>query len=141
MSIYVTPIASSLMILLMLMVEILGVAITPIERVSWGTSEAISDGSCVHKQAVTPVKLQGGVFGWTTANTHTGEEGLDGVKVSGWGAGGFDGLAQGSQVGPPLVLRALNGWEISPAVTTGHEGCRIFSHPKNFGPLLSVAGS
>ena len=141
MSIYVTPVTSSLMIWLVLMVEILGVATTPMDRVSWGTSEAICNGSCICRQAVTPAKPHGGGVGWTTANSHTGKEGLDGVGVSSRVAGGLDGLAWGNQIGPPLGLRALNGWEIFPAVTTGHKGCRIFPHPKNFGPLLSVAGS
>ena len=85
MSIYVTPIASSLMIWLMLMVEIPGVATTPMDRVSWGASEAISNGSFVCRQAVTPAKPHCGVIGWTTANDLTGEEGLDGVGVSGRG--------------------------------------------------------
>ena len=134
-SIYVTPVASSLMMWLMLMVEILGVATTPMDRVLWGASKAISDGSCVCRQAVTPAKLHGGVIGQTTANAHTGEEGLDGVRVSSRGARGLCGLPQGNQIGPPLGVGVLDGWEISPAVTTGHEGCRIFSHPKNFGSL------
>ena len=128
-SIYMTPVALSLMMWLVLMVEILGVATTSMDRVSWGASKAISNGSCVRRQAVTPAKPHGGVVGQMTANAHTGEEGLDGVRVSGRGAGGFDGLAQGNWIGPPLGIRALDGWEISPAVTTGHEGCRIFSHP------------
>ena len=140
-SIYMTPIASSLIMQLMLMVEIPGVTTTPIDRVSWGTSEASSNGSCVHRQAVTPAKLHGGGVGQTTAKARTGEEGLYGVRVSGRGAGGFDGLPWGNQIGPPLGIRALNGWGISPVVTTGCEGCRIFSHPKNFGSLLSVARS
>ena len=95
-SIYVSPIASSLIMQLVVMVEILGVTTTPMDRVLWGTSEVSSDGSCIHRQAVTPAKLQGGVIGQTTAKAHTGEEGLDGVRVSGRGAGGFDGLAQGN---------------------------------------------
>ena len=37
-----------------------------------------------------------GVFGQMTAKAHTGKKGLDGVRVSGRGAGGFDGLAQGN---------------------------------------------
>ena len=76
-----------------------------------------------------------------TANAHTGKEGLDGMGVSSRGAGGFDGLTWGNQIGSPLSLRALDGWEISPVVTPGHEGCRIFPHPKNFVSLLSMAGS
>ena len=66
----------------MLMVEILGVVATPMDRVLWDTSEANSDSSCFCRQAVTPGKLHGGVIGWTTANAHTGEEDLDGVEVS-----------------------------------------------------------
>ena len=46
-SIYVTPVTSSLIIWLMFMVEIPGVTTTPMVRVLWGASEASSDGSCV----------------------------------------------------------------------------------------------
>ena len=53
MSIYVTPVASSLMMQLILMVEILGVTTTPMGMVPWGTSEAISKGSGIQRQAVT----------------------------------------------------------------------------------------
>ena len=96
MSIYVTPVASSLMMQLILMLEILGVTITPMDRVLWSASEAISNGSGVCRQAVTPVKPHSGVIGWMTANACTGEEGLDGVGVSNRGAGGFAGQAWGS---------------------------------------------
>ena len=96
MSIYVTPIASSLMMQLILMVEILGVATTPMDRVLWGASEAPSNGSGVCRQPVTPEKPDGGVVGRMTANACTGEDGLDGVGVSNRGAGGFAGPAQGS---------------------------------------------
>ena len=67
-SIYVTPIASSLMMQLILTVEILGVTTTPMDRVLWSASEAISEGSGVHRQAVTPAKPHGGVVGWMIAN-------------------------------------------------------------------------
>ena len=106
-----------------------------------GASEAISKGSGIWRQAVTPAKPHGGVNGHMTANACTGEEGLDGVGVFDRGPGGFAGPAQGSWVDPPLGLKALHGGEISPAATTGQEGCRIFSHPKNFGLLLSVSDS
>ena len=96
MSIYVTPITSSLMMWLILMVEILGVATTSMDRVLWDASEAFSNGSGVHRQAVTPAKPHGGVVGQMTANACTGEEGLDGVGVSNRGAGGFAGPAWGS---------------------------------------------
>ena len=119
MYIYVTPVASSLMMWLILMVEILGVTTTPMDMVPWGTSEAISKGSDIQRQAVTPVKPDGGVIGCTTANACTGEEGLDGVGVFDRGIGGFAGPAWGSWAGPPLGLKALHGGEISPAATTG----------------------
>ena len=141
MSIYVTPVASSLMMQLVLMVEIPGVATTPIDMVPWGASEAISKGSGICRQAVFPAKLHSGVDGHMTANACTGEEGLDGVEVFNRGTGGFAGPTRGSWVGPPLGLKALHGGENSPVATTDREGCRIFSHPKNFGLLLSVANS
>ena len=141
MSIYVIPVASSLMMWLILMVEIPGVATTPMDMVPWGTSEAISRGCDVRRQAVTPAKLHGGVIGHMTANACTGEKGLDGVGVFNRGTGGFAGPARGRWVGPPLGLEALHGGEISSAATTGQEGCRIFSHPKNLGLLLSMANS
>ena len=56
----------------------------------------ISNGSGVCRQAVTPVKLHSSVVGWMTANSCTGEEGLDGVGISNRGAGGFAGPAWGS---------------------------------------------
>ena len=61
-----------------------------------GCLRGLSNGSCICMQAVTPAKPHGGVVGQMTANAHTGEEGLGGVGVSGRGAGGFDGLAQGN---------------------------------------------
>ena len=68
MSIYVTPVTSSLMIQLVLMVEILGVTTTPKDMVPWDVSEAISKGLGIQRQAVTPAKPHGGVNGHMTAN-------------------------------------------------------------------------
>ena len=93
MSIYVTPIASSLMMQLVPMVEILGVTTTPMDMVPWGTSEAFSGGCGVCRKAFTLAKLHGGVIGHMTANACTGKEGLDGVGVSNREAGGFAGPA------------------------------------------------
>ena len=104
MSIYVTPVTSSLMMQLILMVEILGVTTTPMDMVPWGVSEAISRGSDIQRQAVTPAKPCSGVVGHMTANACIGKEGLDGVGVFDRGTGCFAGPAQGSWVGPPLDL-------------------------------------
>ena len=137
MSIYIIPITSSLMMQLVLMVEIPGVATTPMDMVPWGTSEAISNGSGVRRQAVTPTKLCGGVVGHMPVlarrvwmGWESSIEGLEALLVQPWRAGLV--LLSG--------LKALHGGEISPAATTGQEGYRIFSHPKNFG-LLSVGNS
>ena len=126
---------------LILMVEILGVTTTPMDMVPRGTSEATCNSSGVHRQTATPAKPHGRVGGHVTANACTGKEGLGGVGVFGGEAGGFTGTVQESWIGPTLGLKALDGWEISPAATTGQDGCRTFSHPKNFGLLLSVADS
>ena len=82
MSIYVTPVALSLMMWLILMVEIPGVTTTPMAMVPRGTSEATSNSSGVHRQAVTPAKLHGRVVGCMTANACTGEECLGGWESS-----------------------------------------------------------
>ena len=92
------------MIRLMLMVEIPGVVATPMDRVPWDASEANSNSSWFHRQAVTPGKPHGGIVGQVTSNAHTGWEGLDEVGVSSWGVGGFDGPAQENQIGPPFGL-------------------------------------
>ena len=95
-SMYVTPVASSLTMWLVLMVEIPGVATTPMDMVPRGAPEATSNSSGVHRQAVTPAKPCSGVVGSTTANACTGEEGLGWVGVFDGEAGGFTGTVWGS---------------------------------------------
>ena len=95
-SMYVTPVASSLMMQLILMVEIPGVATTPMGKVPRGTSRATSTSSGVHRQAVTPAKPHNRVGGHMSANACTGKEGLGGVEVFSGEAGGFTGTIQGS---------------------------------------------
>ena len=81
-SMYIMPVASSLMIQLALIEEISGVAITPMDMAPRGASEATSTSSGVCRQAVTPAKLCSRVVGHTTSNTCPGEEGLEGVGPS-----------------------------------------------------------
>ena len=95
-SMYVTPVASSLMMWLVLMVEILGVTTTPMGMVPRRNSRATSISSGVHRQSVTPAKLHDGVGGCMSVNACTGEEGLGGVGVFGGEAGGFTCMIQGS---------------------------------------------
>ena len=106
------------------------------------TSEAISNGSGVRRQAATPWQSHAveSLAVWLSMSVLVRRVWMGWGSLIG-GAGGFTGPAQGSWVGPLLDLEALHGGEISPVATTGREGCRIFSHPKNFGLLLSMANS
>ena len=95
-SMYVTPVDSSLMMWLILMVEIPGVATSPMGMVPRGASRGTSTSSGVHRHAVTPAKPCSRVGSCMSANAHTGEEGLGGVGVFGGETGGFMGIIWGS---------------------------------------------
>ena len=95
-SIYVTPVVSSLVMQLVLMVVIPGVTTNPMGMVPRGTSRATSTSSGVCRQAVTPAKPHSRVSGHMSANACTGKEGLSGVGVLGGDAGGFTGTLWGS---------------------------------------------
>ena len=140
-SMYVTPIASSLMMWLVLTVEIPGVTTSQMGMVPMGASRSTSTSFGIHKQAITPEKPHSRVGGCTSTSACTGEEGLGGVGVLGGEAGGFMGINQESQLDPTFSLKALDGWGISLAATTGQDGCSTFSHPINLGALSSRAGS
>ena len=104
---YVTPVASSLTMWLVLMVKILGVTTTPMDMVTRGTSEATSNSSGVCRQAVTSAKPCGGVVGHTTANACTGEEGLGGVGVF---VGRLEALLVQSREAELVPLLASRSW-------------------------------
>ena len=95
-SMYVTLVASSLTMWLILMEEIPGVATTPMGMVPRGASMATSTTSGVHRYAVTPANLCGRVGGHMSANACTGEEGLGQVEVFGGEAGDFTGTIWGN---------------------------------------------
>ena len=95
-SMYVTPVASSLTMWLMLTIDIPGAATTPKGMVPRGSSRATSTSSGVHRQAITPVKLCSRVGGCTSENACTGKEGLDGVEDFSGEAGGFTSKIWGS---------------------------------------------
>ena len=78
------------------MVEIPGVATTPMGMVPRGTSRATSTSSGVHRQAVTPAKPCSRVGGHMSANACTGKGGFGWVAVFGGEAGGFTGMIWGS---------------------------------------------
>ena len=123
------------------MIEMLRDATSPMGMVPRGASRATSTSSGVHRQVVTPAKPCSRVGGHRSANACTGEEGLGGMEVLSGEARGFTGTVWGGWIDPTFGLEALDGWGISPAATTGWNGCRTFSHPKNFGPLLSGVDS
>ena len=93
---YIIPVASFLMMQLVLIVEILEVPTSPMGMVPRGISRATSTSSGVCRQAVTPAKLHDGVGGHTSANACPGKEDLGGEGVFGGEAGGFTGAVWGS---------------------------------------------
>ena len=95
-SMYVMPVASSLMTQLMLTIDILGATTTPKGMVPRGSSRATSTSSGVSRQAITPVKPCIRVVGHTSANACTDKEGLCGVEAFGGEAGGFTSKIWGS---------------------------------------------
>ena len=93
---YVMPITSSLTIQLALILEIPGVATSPMGMVPMGVSRSTSTSSGICKQAVTPKKPHGWVGGCMSANAWDGKEGLGGVWILGGETGGFIGIIQES---------------------------------------------
>ena len=71
-SMYTSPIVSSLTTWLELTLEILGVVTSPMDIVPTGISRPTSMTSGVFRQAVTPAKPQGGVGGHLNANALAG---------------------------------------------------------------------
>ena len=140
--IYVMPVISSLMMQLMLMVAIPGAVTTPMVNGLGDTSGVLSSDTSLFRHAITLRELQVSVTGQTTSSQHTGKKGFDGVGAFCWVVRVLDGSAWGtSTTCSSLSLEHLDGWGICPAATTGHDGCKTFSHPRNLGALFSMAGS
>ena len=124
-----------------LTLEIPGVATSPMGMDPTGALRSTSTCSGVCKQAITPEKPCGGVGSHMSAKAWVNGEGWGGVGVLGGETGGFIGIILESWLDPTFSLGVLVGWGISPAATTGWDGCNTFSHPKNFGAPPSRAGS
>ena len=77
------------MMWLALIVEIPGVATSPMGMVPMGASRSTSTSSGICKQAITPEKPCSRVGGCMSTNTCTGEEGLGGGGVLSREAGGL----------------------------------------------------
>ena len=95
-SMYVTLVASSLMMQLVLIVEIPRVATSPMGTVPMGASRSTSTTSGFLKHAVTPEKPHSRVGGHTSTNACTGKEGLGGMGVFGGETRGSLGIIWGS---------------------------------------------
>ena len=94
-----------------------------------GGSRSISTSSGIYKQAVAPKKPCSGVGGCTSVWILDGETGgLIGIIVEDW-------------LDCTFGIEVFIGWGISPAATTGQDGCNTFFHPKNFEALSSGGGS
>ena len=94
-SMYVMPVALSLMMWLMLIVDIPRVATIlyhPDGHGAHGASRSTSTSSGIRKQAITPEKPHGRVGDCMSANACTGEEGLGGMGVFGGEARGSMGI-------------------------------------------------
>ena len=89
-SMYVMPIASSLMIQLELMLEIPGVTTSPMDMEMMGASTSMGSGIC--KQAITPAKPHSGMGGHTSANACAGKEDLGEEGAFGGVAGDHTGI-------------------------------------------------
>ena len=114
------------------MLEIPGVVTSPINRLPTGTSWSTSTSSGIFKQAITPAKPCGGVGGLTSTNALAGGEGSCGEGTFGRWIRDLTGVIRESRWDLPLSLEVWVGWGISPVVTTGQDGCSIWSHPTNF---------
>ena len=77
---------------LALILEIPGVATSPMGIVPMGGSRSTSINSSIHKQAVTPKKPHGRVGGHTSTNDRDGEEGLVGGWILSGETGDFIGI-------------------------------------------------
>ena len=123
------------------MLAIPGAAKSPMDVVPTGASSSTSTNSGAHRQVVTPEKLHGGVGSHMSTKACVNGQGWSGVGALGRETGGFMGIIWETCLDPTFNLGVLVGWGISPAATTSQDGCNTFSHPANFGTLLSGAGS
>ena len=136
-----SPVVLSLTTWLELMLERLGLDTIPTDIVPTGVSWSTFSSSGVLKQAVTLVKPWGGVGGLTNASALAG-----GGDFGGNGAlGGLDGgLMEEVWVSWRALLFILSivvGWGVSPAATTGQDGCTTMSHPVYFGAAFGMGGT
>ena len=125
----------------MLILDIPGVANSPMGMEPTGASRSTSTSSRVCRQAATPEKPCGRVDGQINAKACIDGEGWGGVGVLGEEIGGFIGTIRESWCDFTFSLSVWVGGWISLAATMGHDGCSTFCHPSNFGALFSRGDS
>ena len=106
-----------------------------------GGSRSTSTNLGTHKQAVTPAKPWDGVGSHTSTKACIGGEGSGRVGAFGRETDSFMDIIWGVCLSSAFGLGVLVGQGISPAATTGWDGCNTFYHPTNFGALLSSTGA
>ena len=118
-----------------------GAAKSPMDIASTGASSSTSTNSGACRQVVTPEKPRGGVSSHTSAKACVDGQGWSGVGAFRGETGGLVGIIWETCLDPTFTLGVLVGQGIYPVATTSHDWCNTFSHPANFGDLLSSTGS
>ena len=136
-SMYISPVVSSLTTWLELTLEMPGVVTSPMDIVPMGISQPTSTTSGVFRQAIIPAKPRGRVGSCLNANALAGGGDGGGDGAFDKQSDGFIGIIRVSCQDIPLTFGIMDGWGISPVANTSWGGCSIFSHLANFGVFSS----
>ena len=139
-SMYTSPIVSSLTTWLELTLEMQGVNTSPMDIEPTGISQPTSMTSGVFRQAITPVKPEGGVGGCFNANALAGGGDASGNRAFDKQSGRIIGIVRASCQVLPFNFGIVAGSGISPVANTGWDWCNIFSHLAYFGVFFPVLG-
>ena len=139
-SMYTSPIMSSLTTQLELTLEMPGVNTSPMDIEPMGISRLTSTTSGVLRQAVTPAKPWGRVGSHLNANALAGGGDADSNGAFNKQSGRLIGIVRASCQTLPLDFGIVAGLGISLVANTGQDGCSIFSHPAYFGSFFSGVG-
>ena len=139
-SMYTSPVVSSLTTQLELTLEMLGVVTSPMDIVPTGISQPISTTSGVSGRPLLQQSLGGGVGGHLNANALAGGGDAGGNRAFDKQSGGLIGILQVSCQALPLDFSIMDGWGISPVANTDQHGCSTSSHLAYFGAFFSGIG-
>ena len=136
-SMYTSPVVSSLTTQLELTLEMLGVVTSPMDIVPMGVSWPTSTASGVFRQAITLAKPWDGVGSHFNANALAGGGDAGGNGAFDKQSGGLRGIVRASCQALPLNFSIVDGWRISLATNTSWDGCSTFYHLAYFGAFFS----